>query len=559
PNKAATGQGNEFADLLLGYPASGSVDWNEPTFVTMHYYALFVQDNYHVLPNLSLNLGLRWAINKSPSDRRDRINAGFCLTCTNPLTSSIDFASSPDLQSPLLGGLQFAGVNGEPSAPFKNDWNNWQPRIGFSWEAMHNTVIRGGYGLYFPWAPLAVDNTGFSLTTSFVPTLDNPTPYTPDTYFNSGTPYPSGARAPVGASEGLETNAGDGISFNDLQRRLRLTQHWSFGFQRKMPAGVLLDVEYLGTQVQHVPIDTPLDVISTSLQQQCNADLSACNTLVSNPFYGVLASNVTLGASTTINDWELQRPYPLFNGVTEDRLPTGSSHYNALTARVERRVKSFDFVFNYNYANWMDRDSYLNAGNFIYPDYPINTLDGSDRRNYLDANLVLPVPGIEQHGALGYMTRGWLFDSTVAWATGGPLALPSADFNYGAPGCTSFAPPGGQSRAHWFNNTAGCWTQLGTWEARTTPDSIGYLRGPAIVAWDPSVNRTFRLHREGAYIQFRIEALNGANHPVWGGASTNIALKPTFTPSTSWTGLGTLPNSQSNQQRQIFPSLKIVF
>ena len=111
PNKAVSGQGNAFADILLGYPSSGSVSWNEPTFITVHYYGAFIQDDFKAFKNLSINLGLRWDANTSPKDRHERINAGFCLTCTNPLTSQINFAGSPGLQSPLLGGLQFAGIS----------------------------------------------------------------------------------------------------------------------------------------------------------------------------------------------------------------------------------------------------------------------------------------------------------------------------------------------------------------------------------------------------------------------------------------------------------------
>ena len=570
PNKAATGQGNEFADLLLGYPSSGSVQWNEPTFVTMHYYGAFVQDDFKVRPNLSLNLGLRWDVNTSPRDRRNRINAGFCLTCTNPLTTQINFASAPGLSSPLLGGLQFAGVNGEPGAPFHVQWYDWQPRVGFSWGALHDTVIRGGYGLYFPWATLVVDDIGFSQTTSFVATLNGG--LNPDTYFNSGTPFPSGAIAPAGSAQGLETDAGNAIEFNNTQRRLRLTQHWSFGVQRKMPGDMLLDVEYLATQVQHIPINDlsgsngmALGVISSTLQQQCSNDLSLCNTNVTNPFYGVLASSTSLGASSTIPDWELQRSFPLFNGVREDRVPAGSSYYNSLNVRVERRLRSFDFVFDYIYSNWMDRDAYLNDTNFTDAN-PTKELDSADRRNYLQTNFVYPVPGLKTGGILQYITKGWLFDSTVEWATGLPLELPNptvtgggANFNWGAPGCTSLAPPGGQTRAHWFNNSAACWTQLSTWQAQAPPAYIGFLREPYYVQWLPGINRVFPLHREGTYVQFRMEALNGANHPVFGAPSDDVAVAPAFAPTTSWTGFGTLPNSQYNQQRQIFPSLKIVF
>lgn len=555
PNKAVSGQGNEFADILLGYPSSGSITWDEPTFITAHYFGAFIQDDFQALKNLSINMGLRWDVNTSPSDRHNRINAGFCLTCTNPLTSQINFANAPDLQSPLLGGLQFAGVNGAPSAPYKVPWNDWQPRVGFSWVALPNTVIRGGYGIYFPWESLATNDIGFSQTTSFVASLNGG--LNPDNYLNSGTPFPSGAIAPSGASGGLTTNAGNAITFNDTDRRLRMTQHWSLGFQRKMPWGNLLDVEYLGTNVHGIPIDTPVGVISTSLQQQCNTDLSICNTNVSNPFYGILASSTSLGASSTIPAWELMRAFPLFNGVTEDAIPRGSSHYNGLDVRVERRLKSLDFVFNYTYSNWMDRDSYLNSGNFVDA-APVKELDSSDRRNYFDTNLAYPVPGIGKSGVIGYLTNGWLFDSTVLWGTGNPLGLPAGNFAFGAPGCDSYAPVGGQTRAHWFNNNESCWSALGTWQAQTQPLRIGFIRDPAIFFWDPSINRLFALKPEGLSAQFRMEALNGANHPNFGAPSTAIATAPSFSPSTSWTGLGTLPTS-APAQRQIIASLKVFF
>jgi len=556
PNKAGTGQGNAFADILLGYPSSGSITWNEPTFVTVHYYGAFIQDDFKVLKNLSLNLGIRWDVNTSPRDRHNRINAGFCSTCTNPLSSQINFVNAPELQSPLLGGLQFAGVGGEPGAPFHVHWNDWQPRVGFSWAAIRDTVIRGGYGIYFPWQSLAVDDIGFSQTTSFVASLNGG--LNPNNYLNSGTPYPGGAIAPSGASGGLATNAGNAITFNDLNRRLRMTQHWSFGFQRKMPGGTVLDVEYLGTNVHGIPVSTPLGVISNSLQQQCSADLSICNTNIANPFYGVLASSTSLGASSTIPAWELMRAFPLFDGVTDSRLPIGSSHYNGLDVRVERRLRSLDFVFNYTYSNWIDRDSYLNSGNFVDASLT-KELDGSDRRNYLDINLVYPVPGIRKGGAIGYLTNGWLFDSTVLWGTGNPLQLPSGNFAFGTPGCNSYAPVGGQTRAHWFNNNESCWSQLGTWGAQTQPLAIGLLRGPAFVYWNPSMNKVFPLKPEGLSAQFRMEAVNGANHPTFGAPSTALATPPAFSPSTSWTGLGTLPTSTTNTQRQAIASLKIFF
>ena len=556
PLAAATGSGNEIADVLLGYPSSGSIVWSDPTFITIHYYGLFAQDDFKVNSKLALNLGLRWDVNKSPRDRENRINAGFCLTCTNPYSGQVNFGNAPVLQSPLLGGYLFAGVGGASSTPYKVYWNDWQPRVGFSWAVDQNTVLRGGYGIFFPWQPEAVDTQGFSETTSFVASLDGG--LTPDNYFNSGTPYPSGAIAPSGAGEGLETSAGQAVSFNDLNRKLRMTQHWSLGIQRTLPGSLLVDMEYLGTNIHAIPVTESLGVISAAQQQACYSGSVACNVNITNPFYGVLPKNTPLGASAKIPSWELMRSYPLFNGVSETRVPIGTSHFNALSVRVERKVASLDFNFNYAYANWMDIDSFLNNGNFRDANLT-KTLDPGDVRNYAGGTVVFPVPSTKKTGVLGALTNGWFLDSTITHSTGTPLVLPSANFNWGTPGCTSYAPAGGQTRAHWFNNNESCWTQLSVWESRTTPLRIGFIRNPAFTLWNPAFHKQFKLPREGMFAQFRMEAFNGANHPMWLSPSTAVGTPPSYARNTSWTGFGTIPTGEASANRVILTSLKILF
>lgn len=250
------------------------------------------------------------------------------------------------------------------------------------------------------------------------------------------------------------------------------------------------------------------------------------------------------------------RAYPLFNGLSETQVPIGTSHYNALTVRVKRRVKSLHLVFNYAYANWIDTNSFLNTGSF--QDASLwEGLDSNDVRHHLSANLVYPLPSTQKAGVLGGLLNHWLFASTFIWETGNPLGLPAAELT-GTPGCTSYAPAGGQTRAHWFNNNVSCWTNLGPWQPQTTPLSIGYLRDPSRWVWNPAVSKQFRLSREGMYLKFRVVATNGANHPTFGSPSTALGTPPAFSPTTSWTGFGTLPNSAGNP-RYFLASLKLVF
>lgn len=560
PNVTNPTQGNAIADILLGIPSSGSFTWNTKTFGTYHYYAVFAQDDFRIRPNLTVNLGLRWDVNKSPSDRHNRMNGNFCLTCTNPYTQQINYANFPTLQKPLLGGWTFAGVDGVPNGPFNVQWNDWQPRVGVSWAVNHLTVIRGGFGIFYSWPFMNFTSNGFSQTTSYIASLDGN--LTPSSYFFSGTPYPGGAIEPTGSSAGLETQAGQAITYNNTDRAIRKTNHWSFGVQHELPHSLLIDIEYIGSRTSGLPVSTGQDVVPASLQQSCLQDASICNNNVTNPFRGVLPSNTPLGASATIQAWKLARSYPLFNGITATQEPIGTSHYNAGIIRLERKVKTLDFIFNYTYSNWIDRANYLNDGqqaNGAFIDSSLTSdLDPSDVRHYISGNVAYPLPSTRYSGFRGAVLNNWLVDSTVLWGTGTPLAIPSASLT-GAPGCTSYNPVGGQTRAHWFNNNVSCYQPLGQWQPRTAPLHVGYLRNPATFYWNPAFHKRFSLPREGAYVQFRMEAVNGANHPNFGAPNETLSSAPKYTPSTDWTGFGTLPTSQIGSPRAVIASLRITF
>lgn len=560
PFHPSPNQGNAIADILLGVPTSGTVTWNDNTFVGYHYYGTFVQDTYKVLPTLSLDLGLRWDVNKSPSERHNRMNGNFCLTCTNPYTQQINYNNYPSLQSPLVGGWTFAGVNGVSSAPFNVQWNDWQPRLGVSWSVTPTTVVRGGYGIFYSWPYMNITDNGFSQTTSYVDSVDGN--LTPTNYFQKGAPFPSGAIAPTGAGAGLETQAGQSISYYNTNRAIRKTQHWSVGVQRELPGSVLVDLEYIGSLTTGIPVQTGLNVISSAQQQACLQDPGTCNANVSNPFYGVLPVNTSLGASATVPAWKLMRSYPLFDGVTELQAPAGRSHYNSANLRVERQIKTLDFIFNYTYSNWVDQTSYLNDGTQTtgaFRDAHLwSGLDPNDQRHYIDANVVYPLPSANVRGITGALLNHWLVDSTVMWGTGMPLPLPSANLS-GAPGCTSYRPLGGQTRAHWFNNNVSCYQVLGQWQPRTAPLYIGYMRDPGEFFWNPAFHKQFALPRENMFVEFRMEAVNGANHPVFGAPNESLNVAPTYSPKTSWTGFGTLPTSQTNAPRAIIASLRVTF
>jgi hypothetical protein len=119
------------------------------------------------------------------------------------------------------------------------------------------------------------------------------------------------------------------------------------------------------------------------------------------------------------------------------------------------------------------------------------------------------------------------------------------------------------SRAEWFNNkvsgTASCYTALADWQAQTAVPYLTYVRNPAELSDDGSLEKNFPLPwREGAYLQFQVEAISLFNNPGIGNPNTMITDVPTLVPKEGWTGFGT-SDTAYNLQRQFMLSLKLVF
>ncbi|MDQ2901438.1 MAG: carboxypeptidase regulatory-like domain-containing protein, partial [Acidobacteriota bacterium] len=135
PGNAATG--NSLASLLLGIPNSFAENQTAVLNRVMWYLAAFVQDDWTVNRRLTLNLGLRWETDTPMSDTNNRFN-GFDPHQINPVSGT-------------PGVVKFLGLNGYRTTAYNADLNNVGPRLGFAWKPFdsENTVIRGGFGIFF--------------------------------------------------------------------------------------------------------------------------------------------------------------------------------------------------------------------------------------------------------------------------------------------------------------------------------------------------------------------------------------------------------------------------
>ncbi len=267
------------------------------------HYDFFVQDEWRVLPNLTVNLGLRYELGTVPQEHNRRIEEIFGLTSDQfPHLDPADF-SGADAQVVTLGNTSFdaafAGWQdflGGRERIYQPDRNNLAPRIGFAWDPFGNgkTAIRAGYGIFFDSNLGAVTSQSRNVFPTFVPVnldpnfnpptgevLNSPIflvftptdeplvrPGTLNSYNLSGDAFATGlgtlfAQAPPLPGGSLSSN---GLAFTLPEDVLETPygQHWLIALQRDMRS-FLLSVNYVGTRGLHLPrFTTPnLGVVTT--------------------------------------------------------------------------------------------------------------------------------------------------------------------------------------------------------------------------------------------------------------------------------------------------------
>ncbi len=154
PNNAVsggTGQGSTFASFLLGLPSGGNVPVNASAFYSQYYGGAFFQDDWRVTSRLTVNLGLRWDVERPVTERYDRLTDRYDPTAINPISGAAQASYAAILSNPanasnsgvqtlqqllpasqfhVIGEQLFAGANGTPRTTYNIDWHEWQPRIG---------------------------------------------------------------------------------------------------------------------------------------------------------------------------------------------------------------------------------------------------------------------------------------------------------------------------------------------------------------------------------------------------------------------------------------------
>jgi len=579
--------GQDFAEFLMGLPTGGSYDLNTFGSWYSYYSSVFVQDDWRVKRNFTLNIGLRFDHDGPYNEKYGRTVNGFDTTSANPLQAAAQaaYAKAPIAQLPpsafnVLGGLTFPG-NG--TAVYNNTSHLVSPRVGFAWtpDPLHGkTVIRAGFGMFV--APVSIarmdvngkfstspetNQEGFSQSTTVVPTGNN---YASPAATLSN-PFPNGLLTPSGSSLGLLTFAGQNITFLNPEMSSPYSLRWNFGIQQSLTPNLMLEVAYIGNHSVHLPVDaTQLNGIPRQFLSTLGVRDPAQNYLAGttpNPFFGLQTSTGTQANTTPA---QLLARFPQFpvgdnasgwngnGGIIEQNASVGSSYFNSLNVRLQKRTShGLNFTFNYIFSKLIERVTWLNDSDPA-PEKRISSIDHPHRFvaaiSYelpFGRNKLVNLQSRWINGIFG----GWQLNLVYTYQTGAPInwnngstTSPGDYVYFGDPIVLNnrMADPGSTA----FNTSAFDTksTDAFQYHIRTFPTMISSLRMDGINQFDPSLLKRISF-TEKAYLQLRFEAFNALNHPVFPA------------PNTTATGssFGTISGAQANRPRSIQLGARIVF
>jgi hypothetical protein len=557
---APIGQG--LASMLLGIPSGGVVNNNASRVEQSGYLSFFLQDDWRITPQFTLNVGLRYEYETPITERFNRTIRGFDFATPSPVAGRAlaNYARSPIPEVPAsqfrtLGGLQFAGVGGEPRGLWSGDRNNFAPRIGMAYSLNRRTVLRAGYGFFYD--VLGVDRSGvnqggFNQPTNLIPTLNNGQSFVA----TLSNPFPNGIDVPAGAAGGLGTFLGRGVSFFWGQPLNPYMQRWSFSVQRELPGRVVADVAYVGNRGTHLPVNQEFNAVrreylSTSpVRDQRTIDFLSQQ--VANPFFGLPEFGGTGLSAQRVSRGQLLRPFPQFTSITAN-IPIGISWYHSLQVAVEKRMShGLTFQSSWTWSKFMERTEYLNETD----QRPHQVISPQDYTHRFVLSGIYELPfGKGKHffTGLGGWTQalfgGWQLQGWFEGQTGDALGFGNALF---VGDIHNIPIPGAERRAErWFNVDAGfnrnTQQQLAS-NIRTFPLRFNGIRADGINNFDLSLFKNFKI-RERATAQFRFEAYNALNHVQFGGPNT--------TPTN--TAFGTLTAEKGHGQRQLTMGIKVAF
>jgi len=515
-----TSSGEEYADFLLGYAADWNATIDPETGVRLKKPQMFVQDDWKLRPNLTVNLGLRYEISHGYTEVKGNI-ASFDPAVTNPATNT-------------LGAYWFDATkaNGRGSE-MQNVFSTVLPRVGFAWQPKSNTTFRGGFGIYS--YNFSIDNygnlgnvIGGSLASNGQYNDQSSGIYPTVKFDSNGTFFPLGGG--TGSASTYFTTAstsparfnGQSANYAPYDTAIPEIYQWNLGVERQLAGNLAATVTYVGSHGKNLTFPTNINAVPES--ELSSSDTSGC------------------GTGSTVN---CNEPYPNYQGITGN-LYQAISNYNSLQTSITKRLANgLSFSFNYTWSHMLDdQDSSgwgSHAGPVNYQHLSTLTLNQAklnygpsnfDVRNAFKGYVVYQLPFgrgkmfLNQNSVEDAIIGGWQISGTVVELAGNPFGLSASNNDYDGttpfpnrvPG-VSTKPAGGRTVGNWFNSAAfepaanGAFGTLGR----------NPLIGPGVNVFNLSAGKTFSLPWESMKLAIRADASNAFNHPSFASPSGTLS------------------------------------
>ncbi len=536
--------GQDLAAFLMGLPTGGSFDINAARNNQAGYHFLFLQDDWRVKPNLTLNLGIRYERDMGTTERYNQTVIGYDFNSPSPISAAAAAAYArnaitqvPAGQFRTLGGLVFATAGDREV--YKTQAHNFSPRLGFAWtpeKLGRKYVLRGGVGVFFfPIVTTGVFQSGFSQSTPVVRTLDGG--LTPNATL--ANPFPTGIQQPTGSSLGLATFLGRGLDFTNTNPSNPYSIRWDLNIQRELPFSTVLEIGYIGNHAVRLTLDRQLNFVprqyfSTSPTRD-NDTINLMTANVTNPFAGLIPGTGLDGTTTSRN--QLVRPFPHFTGVTARGLNDSSSYFHMLQVRAEKRFsRGLSFVANYQWSKLTDKRSRLND----FDDFMEKRPAGEDRPHRLVYSTSWDLPlgkgrrwANTTNPVLSRLIGGWNVNGIYTYQpSGGPLGWGNMIYFGGDLNYQGARVDGTFDTSRFERRSAAQLSQ----NVRTFPSRFNDLRADGPSNIDASVIKNTSI-TEKINLQYRCEFFNALNHPTFNGPN----LDATSTSFSLITGQSNLP------------------
>ncbi|MDX2152147.1 MAG: TonB-dependent receptor [Bryobacteraceae bacterium] len=473
--------GYEVADILAGFVNNYQIGAQTGMFGTRSWEnGLFLQDDWRVTRRLTVNLGVRYDVLTNPTEVYAR-QSNFDLQ-----TSTIRLASS----------------SSDPLA--NNNYHNFAPRVGFAYDVTGKgqTVVRGGYGVFYFLDRGGIDNqlsqnapfsgiSQYNYTDGYRITLSGQAPSNSSDWMTSTGALPAAGFRNFDAANPKNISMAAVVPDN----KTSTMQQWNIQLQHQLPKNVVAKVAYVGAAGHH-------------LIDRYNISGQLFNTPAGTHLY------------PGMGDIHLQEA-------------RGNSIYHGLQAEVSRRfAEGLQFTAAYTFSRTVDDGSGAFASEQVYESLRFDrALSDQHVKQRLVVSSVYELPFGKGrrflHSAskpLDLLAGGWQLNTILTLQSGLPFSLSTPGTPAGRPDLVGELKTDSGNTERYFTTSAVAQTPRNSSGVLLRQGTLGrnVLIGPGIATVDLSAGKTIPLW-ERFKIEFRAEAFNLFNHPVYRNPNTDIS------------------------------------